>query len=120
VVEDDPDSQLLMRLLLSNEYQVAAYSTAREAMDGLRRDKPDIAFVDVMLPDQDGVEVVRQIRADDSLRDLPVVAVTACVLGSERDRVQRAGFDQVLSKPIIDARAFREHVARWVRPSSRP
>lgn len=119
VVEDDPDSQVLLRLLLSREYEVATYSTAAEGMERLRRDRPDIAFVDIMLPDIDGVEVVRRIRTDATLRDLPVVAFTACVLDGERNRIEGAGFDQIVNKPITDAQAFRERVARWVRPSAR-
>ncbi len=118
VVEDDPDSQLLIKLLLSKDYEVVTYPTGMEAIEGFRRDKPDLALLDLLLPDMDGVELVRRIRADGALLDVPVVALTACALDEDRDRALWAGFDQFLTKPIKDARAFREQVARWVSPSA--
>ncbi len=114
VVEDDPDSQLLIRLILSADYEVVTYSTGTEAIEGFRRDKPDLALLDLLLPDMDGVELVRRIRAEGTLPDVPILALSACALDDDRDRALWAGFDQFLTKPIQDVRAFREQVARWV------
>ncbi len=119
VVEDDPDSRLLIRLLLGNEYEIAQYPSAAEAIEGLRRDRPDLALLDLLLPDLDGVELVRRLRAEGGLVDLRIVALTACALAGERERVLDAGFDEYETKPIVDADAFRERVARWTRPAAR-
>jgi CheY-like chemotaxis protein len=59
-------------------------------------------LLDVSLPEMDGTEVLRRIRADDRLRHLPVIALTAHAMATDREKFLAAGFDDYVSKPIVD------------------
>ena len=102
VVEDNPDNRLLVRVILEPLYQVADYENGGTALAGMRQHKPDLVLLDVSLPEMDGTEVLTQIRADDRLRDLPVIALTAHAMAGDREKFLAAGFDDYLTKPIVD------------------
>src|ERR1043165_6599259 len=102
VVEDNPDNQLLIRAILEDHYEITAYETGLEALAGLPRDLPDVVLQDISLPGMDGTEVLRRLRADATLRHLPVVAITAHAMTGDRERFLAAGFDDYLTKPIVD------------------
>ena len=102
VVEDNPDNRLLVRVLLEQFYRVSDYGDGPAALEGMRRQRPDLVLLDISLPGMDGTEVLRRIRADDALRDLPVVALTAHAMKADRERFLREGFDGYVAKPITD------------------
>ena len=102
VVEDNPDNRLLVRVMLDSLYEVTEYETGSSALEGLQTDKPDLVLLDVSLPEMDGTEVLRRIRANDRLRDLPVIALTAHAMSSDREKFLAAGFDDYVAKPIVD------------------
>jgi len=102
VVEDNPDNRLLVRVILDSLYEVAEYETGSSALEGLQKDIPDLVLLDVSLPEMDGTEVLRRIRADTRLRDLPVIAHTAHAMATDREKFLAAGFDDYVSKPIVD------------------
>lgn len=102
VIEDNPDNRLLVRVILDPLYQVTDYENGVEALAGMRRQKPDLVLLDVSLPEMDGTEVLARIRADDRLRALPVVALTAHAMAGDRVKFLAAGFDDYLTKPIVD------------------
>ena len=115
IVEDNPDNQLLLRALLEEHYELTAYETGREALDGLRRARPDLVLLDISLPEMDGREVLRHIRADGALRDLPVVALTAHAMTGDREKFLEAGFDDYLTKPILDEKDLLAVLERWLQ-----
>lgn len=102
VVEDNPDNRLLVRVILESLYDVEEYETGFAALEGLPKSKPDLVLLDVSLPEMDGTEVLRRIRADATLRDLPVIALTAHAMAGDREKFLAAGFDDYLTKPIVD------------------
>jgi two-component system, cell cycle response regulator DivK len=102
VVEDNPDNLLLVRVLLQGQYDIMGYESGPEALLGLRANRPDVVLMDISLPGMDGEEVLREIRADEALRDLPVVALTAHSMAGDRERFLAAGFDGYVAKPIND------------------
>ena len=102
VVEDNPDNRLLVQVMLDSLYAIAEYETGGEALAGLRQHKPDLVLLDISLPEMDGIEVLRQIRADATLRDLPVIALTANAMAGDREKYIAAGFDDYVAKPIVD------------------
>src|SRR6185369_17332596 len=102
VVEDNPDNRLLVRVMLDSFYEVTEYETGSSALEGLQTDKPDLVLLDVSLPEMDGTEVLRRIRANDRLRDLPVIALTAHAMSTDREKFLAAGFDDYVAKPIVD------------------
>lgn len=101
VIEDNPTNRELMVYLL----KAFGYATV-EADDGVaglemaRAQRPDLIVCDVQLPKLDGYGVVRSLKSEESLRDVPVVAVTALAMVGDRDHILRAGFDGYVSKPI--------------------
>jgi two-component system, cell cycle response regulator DivK len=102
VVEDNADNRLLLRSLLGEDYRLIEYKDGAEALAGLRDDRPDLVLLDISLPGMDGEEVLARMRADPSLRDLPVIALTAHAMAGDRERLLGAGFDDYVAKPIVD------------------
>ena len=112
VVEDNPDNRLLVRVILEPLYQVTEYENGFAALEGLPRERPDLVLLDVSLPEMDGTEVLRRLRADPCLRELPVIALTAHAMAGDREKYLAAGFDDYVSKPIIDERLLLEAIRR--------
>src|SRR5229473_4910410 len=102
VVEDNPDNRLLVQVILEPFYEVVEYETGFAALEGLGKEKPDLVLLDVSLPEMDGTEVLRRIRADEKLRGLPVIALTAHAMAGDREKFLDAGFDDYVTKPIVD------------------
>jgi CheY-like chemotaxis protein len=102
VVEDNADNRLLLGAILGDLYRVVEYASGPEALEGMRREPPDLVLLDVSLPGMDGTELLRHFRADATLRGLPVVALTAHAMAGDRERYLALGFDHYLPKPIVD------------------
>jgi DNA-binding response OmpR family regulator len=90
VADDDEDILLLVRTVLEREgYDVIATSDGAQAFAAALERHPDLAVLDVAMPELDGLEVLRRLRADESTRDMPIVLLSARV---QEDDVKR-GFD---------------------------
>jgi DNA-binding response OmpR family regulator len=77
-IEDEPEMIDLVRLILGRKgFQVIGANGGVEGLETVRREKPDLVLLDLMMPDMDGWEVYQQMKADPGLRDIPVVVVTA-------------------------------------------
>jgi len=77
-IEDEPEMIDLVRLILGRKgYDVIGANGGIEGLDAVRRERPDIILLDLMMPDMDGWEVYQQIKADPALKQIPVVVVTA-------------------------------------------
>ena len=112
VVEDNPDNRLLVRVILESLYEVTEYENGFLALEGLPRQKPDLVLLDVSLPEMDGTEVLKKIRLDEQLRELPVIALTAHAMAGDREKFIKAGFDDYVSKPIVDETLLLDAIAR--------
>lgn len=102
VVEDNPDNRLLVHAILEEHYEVDEYETGPDALAGLARSRPDLLLLDISLPGMDGVAVLQHVRADPTLARLPVVALTAHAMAGDREKFLAAGFDDYVTKPIVD------------------
>ncbi len=77
-IEDEPEMIDLVRLILGRKgFYVIGANGGIEGLETVRREKPDLILLDLMMPDMDGWEVYQQIKADPSLRSIPVIVVTA-------------------------------------------
>src|SRR5262245_13549317 len=112
VVEDNPDNRELLRVILGDLYDVVDYGTGPEALEGIRKDKPDLILLDISLPGMDGPEVLEMIRADAALQEIPVVALTAHVLQGDREKYLAAGFNDYVTKPILDEKLLLDAIER--------
>jgi two-component system, cell cycle response regulator len=101
IVEDNATNLELMSYLLTafGHTTLAAYD-GEEGIEVARRERPDLIVCDVQLPRVDGYEVARRLKAEPTMRAIPLVAVTALAMVGDRDRVLAAGFDGYIAKPI--------------------
>ncbi len=101
-VEENPDNRLLVQAILGDLYHIVEYETGAEALTGMAGEKPDLVLMDISLPEMDGTEVLRRMREDPALRSIPVIAITAHAMAGDRERLLGSGFDDYVSKPIVD------------------
>jgi two-component system cell cycle response regulator DivK len=114
VVEDNPDNRLLVQALLEDLYELTEYETGSDAVDGLAEDRPDLVLLDISLPEMDGTEVLAWIRQQEALEGLPVIALTAHAMAGDREKYLGLGFDDYLTKPIVDESVLLETIERWL------
>jgi CheY-like chemotaxis protein len=118
-VDDEPDTRnLLGELLRQWGAEVRTAGSAREAMELLGENPPDVLVSDIGLPDEDGYALIRQVRAlaPEAGGGIPAVALTAYATADDRARSLAAGFQLHLAKPI-DPEALRVSVSRLARSS---
>ena len=102
VVEDNLDNRILVQAILEDGYEISEYENGMEALDGLADDVPDLVLLDISLPGMDGTEVLEWLRSQEPLRSLPVIALTAHAMTGDREKYLEMGFDDYVTKPIID------------------
>jgi two-component system cell cycle response regulator DivK len=101
IAEDNAINRELLRELLDlRGYSVVDACDGQEALDMIEQTHPDLLLLDIGMPVLDGFAVIRKIRQNSRLANLPVVAVTAYAMQGDRDRILNSGFDGYLSKPI--------------------
>lgn len=113
VVEDNPDNRLLVQALIGDQYDITEYETGKEALDGITADPPDVVLLDISLPEMDGTEVLQHVRARGDLNDLPIIALTAHAMAGDREKYLAMGFDDYVTKPIVDESVLVEAIERW-------
>lgn len=102
VVEDNADNRLLLQALLGDVYTLVEFESGSDALAAFAKSRPDLVLLDISLPGMDGTEILQRIRADAALRTLPVIALTAHAMAGDREKFLAAGFDDYLTKPIVD------------------
>ncbi len=100
ICEDEPSLRELMRIALDGDYAFAEVGDGLEAAELVRELKPDLVLLDLMLPGQSGLEVLKQMREEPGLRKTPVIVVSAFSGEAERRDAAAAGADRFLSKPF--------------------
>ncbi|MGD2045796.1 MAG: response regulator [Gemmatimonadota bacterium] len=118
VVEDNPDNRMLVQALLEDRYEISEYETGVEAVEGLGSDVPDLVLLDISLPEMDGTEVLAWIREQDELKSVPVIALTAHAMAGDRDKYLAAGFDDYVTKPIVDEDVLFEAIERCLNATA--
>lgn len=104
IVDDDIDSLKLISLMLQRHgYDVVAASAGMQALSKAASDYPDLIILDIMMPDMNGYEVCRRLRADEHTRNIPVIMFTAKILVDDKVAGFEAGADDYLTKPIHPA-----------------
>lgn len=101
-IEDHPEMIELIRLILGRQgFHVDGAEGGREGLKAMQENPPDLVLLDLMMPDMDGWEVYRQIKANDQLKEIPVIAVTAKAQGIDRVLgLHIAGMDDFITKPF--------------------
>ena len=114
VVDDNADNRLIIRTILEDQYDIVEYSSGIEAIEGFQKSRPDVVILDISLPEMDGTEILRRIRDDSKLNDLPVIALTAHAMVGDREKYLSAGFNDYVAKPILDMNVLFSTIKRWV------
>lgn len=105
IVEDNEmNLEALSRLLVRRGYQVTGASTGEEALEVAAASRPDLILMDIGLPGIDGYETTRRLKADAATESIPVIALTAHALVTDRERAFKAGCVEFDTKPIDLAR----------------
>ena len=120
IVEDDPDiAQLLEHYLQNAGHSVERLSTGNAVMPSLRRRRPDLVILDLMLPGMDGLLVCQAMRAEPATAAIPVIMLTA--RGDESDRVSglELGADDYVTKPF-SPKELTARVGALLRRATRP
>ena len=114
VVEDDLLNRMfLCAVLEGGGFLADAVSDGAHVIETARRLRPDVITMDINLPHVSGLELIKQLRADADLKEIPIFAVTAYVGKGEESRIRKAGADDFQAKPI-SMKALLDTVNRLV------
>ena len=114
IVEDTEDNRQIMRDLLSNAgYTLIEAQTGEEGVAMAKQHRPDLILMDIQLPEVSGLEVTKWLKEDDSLKSIPVVAVTAFAMKGDEEVIRQGGCEAYISKPI-SVTSFLDTVRRFI------
>ena len=101
IVEDNElNMKLFNDLLRAHGFDTLQTNDGVSAMRIAREQQPDLILMDIQLPEVSGLEVTKWLKADDSVRHIPVVAVTAFAMKGDEEKIRRGGCEDYLPKPI--------------------
>jgi two-component system cell cycle response regulator DivK len=105
--------KLFHDLLDAHGYNILQTKDGMEALDIARAHHPDLILMDIQLPEVSGLEVTKWLKEDDSLRAIPVVAVTAFAMKGDEEVIRQGGCEAYISKPI-SVTSFLDTVRRFI------
>ncbi|MGB0959105.1 MAG: response regulator transcription factor [Halocynthiibacter sp.] len=104
IIEDEPNIVEAIRFVLSREgWRVDTHVNGANAVDAVQNAKPDLLILDVMLPNRSGFEILRDLRDDDTTRDLPIMMLTARGQSKDRELAESYGVSHFMTKPFSNA-----------------
>jgi CheY-like chemotaxis protein/nitrogen-specific signal transduction histidine kinase len=98
--DNEDDISIISDFLSSIGYRVVVARSGSEAIQRIKEERPDMILMDIQMPGMDGLEVIRRIRADADVSDIPIIALTALAMPGDRERCLRDGADDYISKPV--------------------
>ena len=120
IVEDNAlNIKLFCDLLAAHGHEPNAVTDSRLALDAARQFSPDLVITDIQLPHVSGLELIRMLRKDDELSEVPIMAVTAYSTSEDEERIRAAGAQAYVSKPISVVQ-FAETVEQLLNQKDQP
>jgi len=114
LVEDDfMNMKLAQHVLESDGFTVLKATTGQEALNQIKNNSLDLILMDIQLPDIDGMTLVRIIRAKDTTKETAILALTACAMKGDREKILKTGYNDYISKPI-NVETFISTVRRYL------
>ncbi|RPD37652.1 response regulator [Candidatus Liberibacter solanacearum] len=114
IVEDNELNMKLFRdLIETSGYMSIQTRSGLEALEIARQHKPDIIIMDIQLPEISGLEITKQIKEDNELQGIPVIAVTAFAMKGDEERIRKGGCEAYISKPI-SLSIFMETIKKYI------
>jgi CheY-like chemotaxis protein len=114
IVEDVELNRDLLVQLLEEDYEIITANDGGASLELAARERPDLILMDLSLPVMDGLEATKRIKADETLKSIPIIAVTAHAMQGDREEALAAGCDDYLSKPIDEDLLF-EKLAHYTK-----
>jgi two-component system cell cycle response regulator DivK len=115
VVEDHEDNRRILQDLLENAgYETIEADTGEVGVSLAEANRPDLILMDIQLPDLDGYEAARRIKANPALRHIPIIAVTSYALIGDEARTRAAGCEGYVTKPF-SPRALMATIREFLR-----
>jgi CheY-like chemotaxis protein len=114
IVEDVEMNRDLLIQLLEDDYELVEATDGKQGLEVAQRERPDLILLDISLPEMDGWEVTRRVRADDQIKDTPIIAVTAHAMAGDEEKAYEQGCNAYLSKPIDEDELWAK-VAQHIR-----
>jgi two-component system cell cycle response regulator DivK len=101
VVEDQEDNRQILRDLLVNAgYEIIEAENGVDALATAAARRPDLILMDIQLPQLDGYEATRRLKADPALRTIPIIVITSYALSGDEEKARAAGCDAYMTKPF--------------------
>jgi two-component system cell cycle response regulator DivK len=101
IMEDDDDTQGMVRFLLEYKgYEVLVAKDGKQGLELAHQEMPDLILLDLAMPEMDGWLVAQQLKGSPETKSIPVIAVTAYTMSSDRRRAMNAGCDGFIGKPM--------------------
>jgi CheY-like chemotaxis protein len=100
VVEDNPDNMLTVKAILADNYTIIEAVNGNEAVELAKKHTLNLILMDIALPEMDGIEAFKAIREIESLNNIPIIALTASAMTTDREAILAHGFDAYIAKPI--------------------
>ena len=114
VVEDNEDNMRLVRFILKKSgYEVIEARDGAEGVALAVQGKPDLVIMDIQLPDMDGLEATKRIRASEADSDIPIIALTSYAMPGDREKALAAGCNGYITKPI-DVETFMVEIEKYL------
>lgn len=113
-IEDNFDNRLLVRrILMAEGFNVLEAESAVDALEVLRRHRPDLILMDINMPETDGYALTSRIKGIPEMSRTPIIALTANVMKGDRERSLEAGCDGYIQKPV-DVDEFPNQISRFL------
>jgi polar amino acid transport system substrate-binding protein len=110
------NQQVAQELLEGMGVMVHTVNNGRQAINALNQNSYDLVLMDLQMPEMDGYEATRRIRADDKYKTLPLIAMTAHAMADEREACLAAGMNEHIPKPIDPANLYKV-ISQWLKPA---
>lgn len=115
IVEDNElNMKLFNDLLQAHGYKTLQTKDGREALKIAEQGRPDLILMDIQLPEISGLDITKMIKQNDSLKHIPVIAVTAFAMKGDEEKIREGGCDGYIAKPI-SVPTFLETVGRFLK-----
>jgi CheY-like chemotaxis protein len=102
LVDDHRDSLAILMVMLEDKYEIQGFVSPEEALKNIKLFSPDLLVLDVAMAPIDGVQFLRTVRAMPEFANVPAIALTAFAREVDKAEFRQAGFQAVMTKPILD------------------